>query len=237
MRCTPRRADWSHRPPPERPRCRPIGVGLVAGGLALIAIAVLGASGLPFGVYANLGAPLDAQGEARTESCSPERFADFGYSKTAEETFRYWPRDQILADVTWVVRTFRPHIIDLFEPQDYPNDFQYEGGPPIAPYDNAGWTLAYQMGVEFDRILDGFDGPFEAIDDWNVTPMAGTVADADGAEGFLMSHRANDAFKVINRLEDLREYNSSLKELIEDQAREMTSLENQIGSATTIERS
>ena len=26
---------------------------------------------------------------------------------------------------------------------------------PIRPYDNAGWTLAYQMGVKFDRILNG----------------------------------------------------------------------------------
>jgi hypothetical protein len=49
----------------------------------------------------------------------------------------------------------------MFEPQDHPNDFAYPGGPPIAPYDATGWTLAFQMGVEFDRILDGFDGPFE----------------------------------------------------------------------------
>jgi LmbE family N-acetylglucosaminyl deacetylase len=39
------------------------------------------------------------------------RAFDFGYSKTAEETFRYWPRAEILADVTWVVRTFRPQVI------------------------------------------------------------------------------------------------------------------------------
>jgi hypothetical protein len=45
-----------------------------------------------------------------------------------------------------------------------PGRHPYPGGPPIPPYDNAGWTLAFQMGVEFDRILDGFDGPFEKID-------------------------------------------------------------------------
>jgi LmbE family N-acetylglucosaminyl deacetylase len=39
------------------------------------------------------------------------RAFDFGYSKTIEETERYWPREKLLADVTWVVRTFRPHII------------------------------------------------------------------------------------------------------------------------------
>ena len=58
---------------------------------------------------------------------------------------------------SYVVRcdqAFRPHILDMFEPQDHPNDFQYPGGPPIAPYDSAGYTLAYQMGVEFDRVLE-----------------------------------------------------------------------------------
>ncbi|MCK7483842.1 MAG: hypothetical protein M0C28_47750 [Candidatus Moduliflexus flocculans] len=35
----------------------------------------------------------------------------------------------------------------MFEPQDHPNDFPYPGGPPDPPYDSAGWTLAYQMGV------------------------------------------------------------------------------------------
>src|SRR5690606_28156038 len=64
---------------------------------------------------------------------------------------------------SYVVKTdqaFRPHILDLFEPQDHPNDFQYEGGPPIAPYDAAGWTLAFQMGIQFDRVLNEFNGPF-----------------------------------------------------------------------------
>jgi LmbE family N-acetylglucosaminyl deacetylase len=39
------------------------------------------------------------------------RAFDFGYSKTAEETLRYWPREKLLADVTWVVRSFRPQVI------------------------------------------------------------------------------------------------------------------------------
>src|SRR5690606_2945291 len=54
-------------------------------------------------------------------------------------------------------QAFRAHVLDMFDPQDYPNDFQYPGGPPIRPYDAAGWTLAYQMNVNFDRILDSFD--------------------------------------------------------------------------------
>ena len=77
---------------------------------------------------------------------------------------------------SYVVRTaqpFRPHVLDMFEPQDHPNDFLYEGGPPIPPYDNAGWTLAYQMGVQFDRMLDEFKAPMEVIDAWNLSRAGG----------------------------------------------------------------
>ena len=39
------------------------------------------------------------------------RAYDFGYSKTAQETLDFWPRQELLRDVTWVVRTFRPQVI------------------------------------------------------------------------------------------------------------------------------
>ncbi len=39
------------------------------------------------------------------------RAFDFGYSKTAEETFGHWPRDSILGDVVWAIRVFRPQIV------------------------------------------------------------------------------------------------------------------------------
>jgi hypothetical protein len=103
---------------------------------------------------------------------------------------------------SWVVKTaqaFRPNVLDMFEPQDHPNDFQFPGGPPIPPYDNAGWTLAYQMGVKFDRILDGFDGPFEKVTGLQ-KPAPGKVTDAAGAVGYVVPHNQNDAFIAVNRL-------------------------------------
>jgi len=108
---------------------------------------------------------------------------------------------------SWVVKSaqaFRPHVLDMFEPQDHPNDFQFPGGPPIPPYDNAGWTLAYQMGVKFDRILDGFDGPFEKLTGLQ-KPAPGRVTDAAGAPagntvGYVVAHHQNDAFIAINRV-------------------------------------
>src|SRR5580698_4044972 len=41
------------------------------------------------------------------------RAIDFGFSKTAEETFAHWPREKILSDVVWVIRRFRPDVIIL----------------------------------------------------------------------------------------------------------------------------
>src|SRR5689334_16042809 len=39
------------------------------------------------------------------------RAFDFGFSKTIEDTYKFWPKDTILGDVVRVVRAFRPHVI------------------------------------------------------------------------------------------------------------------------------
>jgi Zinc carboxypeptidase len=96
-------------------------------------------------------------------------------------------------------QAFRAHVLDMFEPQDHPDDFAYPGAPPTAPYDVAGYTLAYQMAVRFDRILDGFTGPFEEVTG-PIVPTPATVADTEGAVGFFLAARTNDAFRAVNRL-------------------------------------
>jgi hypothetical protein len=96
-------------------------------------------------------------------------------------------------------QAFRPHLRDMFEPQDHPNDLQYPGGPPKAPYDLAGYTLAYQMDIRFDRILDDFNGPFEKIEGLVKTP-AGKVFGATAPKGYLLSHQVNDAFTGTTKL-------------------------------------
>jgi hypothetical protein len=107
---------------------------------------------------------------------------------------------------SYVVKTaqaFRPHILDMFEPQDHPNDFRYPGGPPIPPYDITGWTLAMQMGVQFDRILDGFEGPFAKVPvnaEGLADPPAAPVTGPANPAGWLISHKQNDSFVVVNRL-------------------------------------
>lgn len=104
---------------------------------------------------------------------------------------------------SYVVKTaqaFRPHVLDMFEPQDHPNDFQYPGGPPVRPYDAAGWTLAYQMGVKFDRILDDFKGPFQALPYGELQQPMGTLKAVNPLAGYVLSPEANDSYTAVNDL-------------------------------------
>lgn len=39
------------------------------------------------------------------------RAYDYGFSKSADEAFRHWPRDSVLADVVEVIRRYRPDVI------------------------------------------------------------------------------------------------------------------------------
>ena len=96
-------------------------------------------------------------------------------------------------------QAFRAHVLDLMEPQDYPNDIPYPGGAPKAPYDNAGYTLALQMGVAFDRLLDGFDCPCAKVVDVLTKPPV--VASLPSAKwGYLLSRSVNESYIAVNRL-------------------------------------
>ncbi len=73
-----------------------------------------------------LGAPL---GVIRTQELlaarrmdgAEQRFTralDFGFSKNADETLRFWGRDSVLADVVWAIRRFQPDVIITRFPPD-----------------------------------------------------------------------------------------------------------------------
>ncbi len=52
---------------------------------------------------------------------------------------------------TWIVPTdqeFAALAREVLDVQHYPDLRQYPGGPPLRPYDAAGWTLPLQMGVQ-----------------------------------------------------------------------------------------
>ena len=109
---------------------------------------------------------------------------------------------------SYIVKTaqaFRPHVLDMFEPQDHPNDFKFEGGPPNKPYDVAGWTLAFQMGVKFDRVLEAFDGPFERVPYGQLqSPPTNAIREISETSipnsGWLFGREQNNSFQLANRL-------------------------------------
>ena len=105
---------------------------------------------------------------------------------------------------SYIVKTnqaFRPHVLDMFEPQDHPNDFQYPGGPPVRPYDAAGWTPAFTMGIQFDKILDEFSGPFENIAYGDVQFPKGNIINSEiNTYGYRFPTTDNASYKVVNDL-------------------------------------
>ena len=102
---------------------------------------------------------------------------------------------------SYVVKTaqaYRPHVLDMFEPQDHPHNTEYPDGPPKLPYDVAGYTLAYQMGVQFDRIQDGFEAPTTKAEDLLAPPPGRVIG--NGRAGFVIGHEENNSFILTNRL-------------------------------------
>jgi LmbE family N-acetylglucosaminyl deacetylase len=74
------------------------------------------------------------------------RAYDFGFSKTAEETYTHWPKDSLLRDVVTVVRAFRPQIIvAVFSgtPRDGHGHHQVSGILAREAFDAAADTVAW----------------------------------------------------------------------------------------------
>src|ERR671933_112251 len=78
------------------------------------------------------------------------RAYDFGFSKSAEETFRHWPHDTVLGDVVKVVRAFRPHVIVSIwsgTPRDGHGHHQAAGILAREAYDASGDTARFPAGA------------------------------------------------------------------------------------------
>jgi hypothetical protein len=67
--------------------------------------------------------------------------------------------------VLLAAQPFRSYLIDLLEPQKYPELRTGSSGPTKRPYDVAGWTLSMQMGVQVDRADDMFNAQLEPTDE------------------------------------------------------------------------
>ncbi len=82
---------------------------------------------------------------------------------------------------------FRPYLVDLMEPQEYPPIRDNGGKSGERPYDVAGWTLRMSMGVAVDRIDEPFEAPLERVEQ--------IPAPED-----TLDHRENQSFVTVRRL-------------------------------------
>jgi hypothetical protein len=94
-------------------------------------------------------------------------------------------------------QAFRPHLLDLMERQNYPERYQWPGGPPDPPYDLAGWTVPPAMGVTVERIEEPFAAEAEPVT--QIEPGPARVA-ADPRWGWALDARQNAAAQAVNRL-------------------------------------
>jgi LmbE family N-acetylglucosaminyl deacetylase len=76
------------------------------------------------------------------------RAYDFGFSKTAEETFKHWDHEEVLRDVVTVVRAFRPNVIvAVFSgtPRDGHGHHQVSGIVAREAYDLSADTVRFPV--------------------------------------------------------------------------------------------
>ena len=102
--------------------------------------------------------------------------------------------------VVMTAQAFRPHVIDMFEPQDHPNVIPYPGAPPTPPYDNAGWTLAFQMGVAVRSRPRAFTGPFETRHRLERHAASRPGHGCSGARALSTIGASTTRYRAVNRL-------------------------------------
>jgi len=70
-------------------------------------------------------------------------------NQTITHNFQTYPEGSYVLKAQ---QAFRGYLVDLLEPQKYPELRSGQTGPTKRPYDLAGWTLSYQMGVDVDKL-------------------------------------------------------------------------------------
>lgn len=109
---------------------------------------------------------------------------------------RNYPKNSIVVKTN---QAFRAQVLDMFEPQDHPHDVEYPGGPPIRPYDAAGWTLAMQMGVKYEPVFEDISADLERTEYGKLLSTPSEPFPASKV-GYLINGKSNDAYIAVNRL-------------------------------------
>lgn len=96
--------------------------------------------------------------------------------------------------VVLMAQPYRPYAQALLEKQKYPDLREYPGGPPVPPYDNAGWTLPLQMGVACDQVNTPFQASLIKLDKIIFPAPSSTVGTAPYV---LLDPRTNASYSVV----------------------------------------
>jgi hypothetical protein len=102
---------------------------------------------------------------------------------------------------SYVIYTAQPngkYVKDLFEEQQYPDLRNSKKEDPITPYDVAGWTLPYLMGVKYSTINDPFEIQPVLLNDPN---YKGVKIDEQQGKYYIIKSGANVNSTFINRLQ------------------------------------
>jgi len=91
---------------------------------------------------------------------------------------------------------YRNHVKDLLESQDYPERYLYPGGPAEPPYDMAGWTLPFQMGVKCIPVVNRFDADLSIVEE--IPSPKGKIIN-NASYGYVLKNKINNDFILINR--------------------------------------
>jgi hypothetical protein len=96
--------------------------------------------------------------------------------------------------VVRLAQPYKPYAWALLERQKYPDLRQYPGGPPVPPYDNAGWTLPLQMGVACDQVDEPFEAQLVRLEKVEAPPAV--VPDASASYAVL-DPRVNACYSAV----------------------------------------
>ena len=97
--------------------------------------------------------------------------------------------------IAYCAQPYRNHLKDLMEPQEYPDRFLYPGGPAEAPYDVAGWTLPYQMGVNVITVQTTFDAESRRAEIFSIPP----VEIRGSGSTYITKNQTTNDFILANR--------------------------------------
>ena len=140
------------------------------------------------------------------------RAVDFGYTKSSEETFKKWNKKELLSDVVWVIRKFRPDVIvtrfpttgegmhgqhttsaivalEAFklagDPNAFPDQLKYvDVWTPKRIYWN-GWIPAFKrMGVEPDTLIKINLGSYNTLLGKSYTEISAISRSMHKSQGF-----------------------------------------------------